>query len=59
MSDGANMIEVPKITFGDTYKFKYWCENASGTGFKYIDGKEYMFNTNKTLYAIWEAGATE
>ena len=50
--------DVSQITFGNTYKFKYWCETADASGFKYIDGNEYMFKSNTTLYAIWEAGAT-
>lgn len=55
----ANTVYVSNITFGDAYKFKYWCENRDGTGFRYIDGNEYLFNSYKQLYAIWEAGATE
>ena len=47
-----------QITFDNTHKFKYWCETADGSGFKYIDGGEYMFKNNTALYAIWEAGAT-
>jgi hypothetical protein len=50
--------DVKTITFDNEYRFKYWCDSADGTGFKYVDGNEYMFYTNTTLYAIWEAGAT-
>ena len=56
ISDGSKNQDVSKITFGDTYKFKYWCENSAGTGFKYIDGNEYLFTTNTLLCAIWEKG---
>lgn len=55
--NGEETIDVSDITFGNTYKFKYWCENPNGSGFKYLDGGEYLFKTAKTLYAIWEAGA--
>ena len=59
MSDGTEQKDVTKITFGNAYKFKYWCDKSDGSGFKYVDGNEYMFTENTTIYAIWEAGATE
>jgi hypothetical protein len=49
---------VEDITFGNLYKFKYWCDEADGTGFKYVNLNEYLFKSDTTLYAIWEAGAT-
>lgn len=48
---------MSNITFGDKYKFKYWAENANGSGFKYIDTDAYMFRNNTNLYAIWSKGA--
>ena len=62
---GANAIitvdgkatKMQDITFNNRYKFKYWCETKDGTGFKYIDGNEYMLKQNVDLYAIWEKGA--
>lgn len=55
---GDDSFDATKITFGNTYKLKYWGESASGTGFRYVNGNEYMFTTDKTLYAIWEKGAS-
>ena len=49
--------DATTITFGNLYKFKYWCDNANGTGFKYVNGNEYLIKSDITLYAIWEAGA--
>lgn len=57
LSNGEELQNVTKITFNNTYKFKYWCDTSDGTGFKYVDGNEYMFTDDTTLYAIWEAGA--
>ena len=59
MSNGTEQENVTQITFGNKYKFKYWCESPNGTGFKYVDGNEYMFSQDSTLYAIWEAGASQ
>ena len=58
LSDGSNLQDVTQITFGNKYKFKYWCESPDGNGFKYVNGNEYMFSNDSNLYAIWEAGAT-
>lgn len=55
---GTEVIYIANITFGNTYKFKYWCETADGSGFKYFDSHEYLFTTDMQLYAIWERGAT-
>lgn len=54
---GNNNYDAAEITFGDTYRFLCWAENAEGTGIRYIDRNEYRFTTNKTLYAQWSAGA--
>lgn len=62
---GANAIvdingtptQIKDITFSNKYKFKYWCETEDGTGFRYIDGYEYLFRQGTTLYAIWEKSA--
>lgn len=52
----ANM--TLKTLIGKTYKFKYWCENSDGSGFKYMDGNEYLITQDIKLYAIWQASAT-
>jgi hypothetical protein len=53
-----NTQYIANLTFNDKYKFKYWCENSDGSGFKYMDGNEYLITQDITLYAIWEASAT-
>ena len=55
LSDGTEQKDVTTITFDNKYKFKYWSDED---GFKYVDGNEYMFSTDTTLYAVWGAGAT-
>lgn len=57
-SDGKVVAtRMSNITFGDKYKFQYWCESPDGKGFKYIDTDAYMFrDNNTTLYAIWSKG---
>lgn len=56
-SVGDNVYDATEITFGNTYGFLYWTENADGTGMKYIDRDEYRFTINTTLYAQWSVGA--
>lgn len=59
MTNGDKSEDVSLITFGNTYKFKYWCEDPTeDTGFKYVDGNEYRFTVDTNLYAMWEKGAT-
>ena len=55
--NGDEYIDPTEITLDDRYKFKYWSLLPDGSGFKYADGKEYLFKNNTFLYAIWEAGA--
>ena len=57
-NNNGERSDATDITFGNLYKFKYWCDKADGTGFKYVNGNEYLFKTDTTLFAIWEAGAT-
>ena len=54
--NGDERINALDITFNDLYKFKYWCEDANGVGFKYVNGNEYLMRNNTNLYAIWEKG---
>lgn len=53
---GENPTRISEIKFNG-YKFKYWCENANGEGFKYLDTDAYMFREDTTLYAIWGKSA--
>lgn len=55
--DNGESVPVSEYTFGNTYKFLYWDTKQDGTGFHYINGEEYIFNKNTTLYAIWKRGA--
>lgn len=55
---GESYYDVTEITFDNKYKFKYWSANSDGSGFKYLNGNEYLFQADTNLYAIWEAGAT-
>lgn len=50
-------VKVSSLTFGDKYKFKYWCTKTDGSGFKYIDGDEYFMRNDVTVHAIWEESA--
>ena len=56
-TDGENVSVVRDITFGNKYQLQYWTEKKDGTGFKYIDGDEYLIRNSMTLYAQWKAGA--
>ena len=54
-------------SFSDRYRFSKWAINASGSGFKYLDGEEYTINNDGdwilengvyifNLYAQWQQG---
>lgn len=45
---------ISNITFGDKYKFSYWCVNSNGTGIQYKDDQAVRFTSATVLYAIWE-----
>ena len=45
-------IIMPSITPKDGYEVVGWSENKNSTTATYIVGKNYSFNSNKTLYAI-------
>ena len=53
----GTMINMSEITFGNRYKFQYWCDKQDGTGFKYINGEQYLIPNSTMLYAIWKEGA--
>ena len=54
-TDNNVTYAISSQTFGDTYQFVGWYENANGTGFGYRDGDAYFIASDKTVYAKWVA----